>query len=172
MVFFQNLMIFYLLTYAVHNYDNLQVYPVYIHFVNHPLNQIPSFLKTRKDIGIVIQKQFESLQLDRRYLSVGLYFDGILHFIKIDLTTIYSVEIENICRIKFDNRLKIQNMYIKEIQHINELEYLNQINNIEQIIVKYGGESTYNTSQITPNKEIVTKIIDLSDVIKNNNEGV
>jgi hypothetical protein len=165
MFFFQNLLLFHLLTYATHNYDTLQVYPVYIHFLNHQLNQVPEFLKSRKDVGIVLQKQFENLSIDRRYIKVGLYFDGVLHFTKIDLTTIYLVEIENTCKIKFDNRLKYHNNHIKEALHLNELEYLNKVSVIEQTILKYGGEPINNTADNYEEKVNKTKIIDISEII-------
>lgn len=172
MVFFENLIIFHTIAYASHNYDTLQICPIYIYFTNHALNTIPEFLQSRKEIGIVIQKQFEGLVIDKRHLSVGLFFDGVLHHLKIDLSTIYIVEVENLFHIKFDNRIKNQHISAKDVQHISDIDYLNKINQIEQILFKNNENIGYeiNKNQYNIQYEEDTKIIDISEIINDNEE--
>ncbi|BCL65790.1 hypothetical protein IOLA_158 [uncultured bacterium] len=172
MVFFENLIIFHTIAYASHNYDTLQICPIYIYFTNHALNTIPEFLQSRKEIGIVIQKQFEGLVIDKRHLSVGLFFDGVLHNLKIDLSTIYIVEVENLFHIKFDNRIKNQHISANDVQHISDIDYLNKINQIEQILFKNNENIIYDIGKNTNVlcQEDTTKIIDISDIINDNEE--
>lgn len=104
------------------NYDN-QEYPVYIHFIQSKLNKLPDFLQKRKDIGLVLEKQFENLEININYLNVTLFFSGKPYNLSIHLSTISSIEVMSHSKITFP-RNKAE--YIKSIEEscLDVNEYL------------------------------------------------
>ena len=142
--------------------------PVYIHFVNSETNNIPSFLSNKKEVCIVLQRQFEDLEIDYRYLNVTLSINDVKYRLNIDLSTIFILDIVGITRVEFEKRLSDD--YLLEINSINSDEY---IENMKISVVQHGQMLKDVTVGLIPkvlqendSSEDKAKIISIDDAIK------
>lgn len=164
-MFFGNVFIYYMMLYVIENMKLLHKYPLYIHFFNCRLNVVPDFLSKKREIGIVIQKQFEELDVNNRYIYVVLYFDGKACPLQIDMLTIYSIEIVGKGKIDLDHRHSPE--YFSSIQNIIEHEYIEKVKEIIGSV--YNKDKFYSLGRLPDKTQIEeddNKVIDMDNLIK------
>ena len=165
-MFVGNLILYYLLSHAID--EGVHNYPAYIYFVNCSLNVIPniSSLTSKREVGIVLQKQYENLELNSRYLQVVLYFDGKSYNIKIDINTIYSLEV--VGKGKIDLEYRLTNSYMAKITKMSGEEFAKNMQKASSIISK---NDTYiiRMNNKTRNEKKNT-IINIEDIIRFQND--
>ena len=122
-MYYINLLLLYLIEDGV-KYIDLEKHPIYIHFINCETNNIPEFLARKKEVGIVLQRQFDSVKVDYRYFSVTLSIDNIKYRLNIDLSTIFAFDIVDLFKIEFESRLHPG--YFKEIL-TSDADYMDEM---------------------------------------------
>lgn len=163
-MFLENLSIYNLISESTSQGSSLERFPVYIHFVNAVCNHVPEFLSHRREIGIVIQKQFENLIIDYRGLSVTLFFDGKPHAMYIELSTIYSMEIVGKIKLDMDNRLSSN--HINNCVAMSDDDYMR---GMKEIAIKMDTYEKEIVKLLPKQKEVETKkitIFSIEDIIK------
>ena len=161
-MFVGNLILYCLLSNAID--EGVHNYPAYIYFVNCSLNIVPniSSLTSKREVGIVLQKQYENLELNSRYLNVVLYFDGKSYDIKIDINTIYSLEV--VGKGKIDLEYRLTNSYISKIIKMSNEDFAKNMQKASSIVSK---NDTYIIKMNNKTKqEKKHAIINIEDIIK------
>ena len=167
-IYYINLLLLYLIETGIKNLD-MEKHPIYIHFLNCETNNIPEFLSNKKEVCVVLQRQFEDLEIDYRYLSVTLSINDIRHRLNIDLSTVFAIDIVDITKIEFEPRL--QNEYTYDVINILDDIYMKEMKEYISSHQKFLKEININLIPRSVNENNIqkenTNIISIDDVLKN-----